>query len=302
MLSLILIAALSQTGTCATGKPCSVTSLKVGDAGITFADGTRLSSKPSGGGDSDAGTALSTTARIESSCAVNANGTAYCSNDIPASFTGANVSTYNLMQGLNSPTTARWSNLSTVGSGGMCGEAQSICAMEGLPHATYKVAVITGNNSSWSTAVFRMHIGVAPSSVALDSVAVTTSSAALATKYAAVAYQSSVSLTHWYCCSGDGTNHSCTDMGVASQPYEKQPLLVSVDMRTPGHVRCTLKDLVDGGTLTADKTTNVFTDPAASGIAPDLTEARYYACNRMVTAETGFQAGLHLAKWSMSCQ
>jgi hypothetical protein len=126
------------------------------------------------------------------------------------------------------------------------------------PKAAFDIQTGTG------TVGLRFYGGVVESSPA--ALALSVSAAATAIDYAAMAWEDGISGTQWLCCSGDGTNHSCTSMGVTVQPNTEYQ--GTVDWSQAGKVSCTLQ--AGNKTYITTKTTNVSTQNIALGITAVL--------------------------------
>jgi hypothetical protein len=95
-----------------------------------------------------------------------------------------------------------------------------------------------------------------------------TTAAAYGTQYIGIGVSSAVNTSKFLCGSGDGTNHSGTDMGVtmtASHYYD-----VIVDLSTAGTLVCSISD--NGGAFTTvTKTTNLPATSTSLGLEETIT-------------------------------
>ena len=153
------------------------------------------------------------------------------------------------------PTTA------STGAKGGIGNAISATATQSrwLPKLVTRIRVD-------AAAVTSSRYWVALAGGSLDATNPATASAAFATSYIGVGMSSSVNSSKWLCGSGDGTNHTGTDMGItvtANHYYD-----IIVDLSTAGTLVCSVAD--NGGAFTTvTKTTNL---PAAStSLGPEET-------------------------------
>ncbi len=121
----------------------------------------------------------------------------------------------------------------------------------------------------------RIWAGLSESS--LQSLAPSISSAATSIDYVGLAYDSAVS-SDWLCCSGDGTNHSCSDTGVSVSATE---YALTVDWSASGTLTCRV--MPQGGSITTtNKTSNLSTSAVNLGPYDALTTLTGSARNHQI--------------------
>jgi hypothetical protein len=102
-------------------------------------------------------------------------------------------------------------------------------------------------------------VWAALSESSLQSLVPTTGSAATGIDYVGLAYDSAVS-SHWLCCSGDGTNHTCVDTGVTVSASTEYAL--TVDWSVSGTLTCRV--MPQGGTITTTTKTDKLSTAAVN--------------------------------------
>ncbi len=146
---------------------------------------------------------------------------------------------------------------------------------------TYRPKLGFDITTGTGTTGLRFQAAVTESSLA--AVASTVTSAATGVDYAGMSWEDGISGTQWLCCSGDGTNHSCTSMGVTVQANTEY--IGYVDWSIAGKVSCTLQ--AGSKTYVTTKTSNVSTASVALGIAVTLV-------NKSIGGNTG--RGFYIGK------
>lgn len=121
----------------------------------------------------------------------------------------------------------------------------------------------------------RIYAGLAESSLTAV-VTNTTGTTATAVDYVAIGYDTAGTgnTTDWLCCSGDGTNSSCTTTGIAVAASTEYTL--TADWTTAGELVCT----VNGTSVT--KTTNLSTNAVNLGVYNTLTSLTAAAKNHFI--------------------
>jgi hypothetical protein len=166
---------------------------------------------------------------------------------------------------VSAQTESNYVSYSTNGTGGTkggFGNTFSATAMETrwLPKLATRIRLDAAVTNA------RYWVGLASADISGQDPAL--ASAAYANQYIGVGVSSAVNSSKFICGSGDGTNHSGTDMGVtmtASHYYD-----IIVDLSTSGNLVCSISD--NGGAFTTiTKTTNLPTTTTALGVQETIT-------------------------------
>ena len=107
----------------------------------------------------------------------------------------------------------------------------------------------------------RMWVGLAESSMIALSPSL--ASAATGIDYVAVGWEDTINSGKWMCCSGDGTNHTCMDMGMPAVSAGTE-YLIDVDWSQTGKLYCRIT--ANNKTYVTLKTSNLSTQAVGLGI------------------------------------